>query len=338
VSTIAARTITTPNGTNQNVEVTVAICTWNRAEPLRETLEQFTRLELDSRVTWELIVVNNNSTDHTDAVVESFADRLPIRLPQDVEPGQSRARTLAIQAARGRIIAWTDDDVLVEPNWLTALLAAFAEFDAEWVFGPSLAKWPGFRPSWYSDRFANLFAQLDYGPSPFVVTNYEQSFFGLNHAGTRDAHMRLGGYRTEFGFKGTGGGVGEDVDMFYRALAAGMKIVYTPAALLHHVIPEARTRKRYHRNRVWVSHEVVFKYLPEMFPDVPMLLGMPRFLFGKAAQDAGQYLRAVVTGRRPDVFHYELQLLRFGRLLLEAARHGFRAPGIASPAAPSAQV
>ena len=307
-------------------DVTIAICTWNRAESLRQTLETFLGLQVPSHIRWELVVVNNACSDHTDDVVRSFDTRLPIRLLHESRPGQSYARNLAIAEARGRIIAWTDDDVLVDPQWVAGLLEGFATFDADWVFGRSFPRWPGKPPGWYSKRFSGLFAELDYGSSPYVVTDKHQCFYGLNHAGTREAHQRIGGYRTEFGLKKEGGGVGEDTDMFDRALAAHMKIVYTPDAVVHHVIPEARTRKRYHLHRMWVSNAVVFTYLPEFFPDAPRLLGLPRFFFAKALEDGAGYVGAVVRGRWSDAFQHQLHLVRFARLFVEAARHGFKTP------------
>ena len=69
--------------------VSVAICTWNRCESLRRTLEGMLRLQVPVGVTWDLIVVNNNGTDATDEVVTSFTDRLPVRLLHEATPGLS---------------------------------------------------------------------------------------------------------------------------------------------------------------------------------------------------------------------------------------------------------
>ena len=60
------------------MHVTVAVCTWNRAALLDRTLESLTRVAIPSGVTWEVIVANNNSTDHTDAVIDKYIDRLPL--------------------------------------------------------------------------------------------------------------------------------------------------------------------------------------------------------------------------------------------------------------------
>jgi glucosyl-dolichyl phosphate glucuronosyltransferase len=306
--------------------VTVAICTWNRCESLGQTLEQFTRLRVPGDLEWELLVVNNCCTDATDCVVECFRDRLPIRLLHEPRAGQSHARNLAIREATGSLIAWTDDDVLVDPGWLEAIAGTFPRFEADWVYGRSEPKWLTAAPAWYSDRFKGHFAVLDYGSKPFVVSDREHPFYGLNFAGTREAHLRLNGFRSEFGLRGIGGGVGEDVDMFERALAAGMRIAYTPDAVVQHMIPASRARKGHYRQRYWLSNEIVFRFLPEIYPNVPMLLGLPRFLIRKAADDMGRYLRALVRRSRSDAFYYELQLVSFARFALEAARHGFRAP------------
>lgn len=319
----------------REVDVTVAICTWNRCEGLRITLEQFCHVRIPEGIRWELLVVNNNCSDSTDLVVASFQQRLPVRLLHEPRPGQSFARNLALCEARGEYLMWTDDDVIADPGWMEALLAPLKQQGALWSFGRSEPEWPGKVPSWYSDRFRGYFAVLDYGPTPFRVTDYLQHFYGLNFAGTVEAHRTLGGFRTDFGLKGDVGGVGEDIDLFERAFAADMPIVYTPDALVRHMIAEQRTGKAYHRRRQWVASEVHYRILPELFPRSPWVLGLPRFFYGHVVADGLAYLRCQVAGRRSEAFYHELRLTRFSRLVLEAARNGFRRPG--APAMASAR-
>jgi glycosyltransferase involved in cell wall biosynthesis len=304
--------------------VSVAICTWNRCESLRLTLEQLTRLRIPAGTTWELLVVNNNCTDATDSVCHEFDGRLPIRVLHETRPGQSFARNLAIQEAQGTYILWTDDDVIVDPAWLELIVATFERESADWVFGTSEPEWPGKPPAWYDARFRGYFAALDYGPQSFMVTNSSTPFFGLNCAGSRRAHLALGGFRTEFGLKGTGGGVGEDMDMFNRALQAKMKIVYIPDARVRHMIPPARVRKHYHRRRQWVANRIVYQHLDELFPNPRWTLGMPRFFYGNGARAAVGYLRCLATRNTSERFQHELEFLRIVKLTLEAARSGFR--------------
>ena len=100
--------------------ITVGICTFNRAESLRRTLNSLAAMEVPADFAWELVVVNNNSTDHTDAMINEDHGRLPIRREFEKRPGHSNARNRAIDAARGDYIVWTDDDVVVDPGWLSA--------------------------------------------------------------------------------------------------------------------------------------------------------------------------------------------------------------------------
>src|SRR5438067_12204351 len=118
--------------------VTVAICTYNRAESLRRALQSLTRMKLEPNLAWELVVVNNNCTDNTEQVIAAFADKLPLRRVFQPVQGLSHARNCAVDAARGRYIVWTDDDVVVEESWLTAYRQAFAHWPDGAVFGGAI--------------------------------------------------------------------------------------------------------------------------------------------------------------------------------------------------------
>ena len=92
---------------------TIAICTFNRAESLRRTLRSLAALRIPDHFDWEIVVVNNNCTDHTDHVIASFSDWLPVRREFELQRGLSWARNRAVHAAKGNYIVWIDDDVLV---------------------------------------------------------------------------------------------------------------------------------------------------------------------------------------------------------------------------------
>src|SRR5581483_541916 len=106
------------------MHVTVAICTWNRCKLRDQTLAQFQNLRIPEGVTWELLVVNNNCTDQTDLVLENYRSRLPLRRLFEPKQGHCHARNCAVAAATGELLLWTDDDVLVNPEWLAAYVAA----------------------------------------------------------------------------------------------------------------------------------------------------------------------------------------------------------------------
>src|SRR5437763_1886582 len=103
---------------------TVGICTWNRAALLEWTLTEMLLLRIPEPVTWELLVVNNNSTDETESVIARFAGKLPIRGIFEARQGQSHARNRLVAEAAGELILWTDDDVLVAPDWMEQYVEA----------------------------------------------------------------------------------------------------------------------------------------------------------------------------------------------------------------------
>ena len=120
------------------VQVSVIVCTCNRRRRLETTLDSFERLDVPTGVSWELIVVDNNSTDGTDSMIAGFKQRCTLPLMPLVERrrGKLIALNTAIQHARGAIIAFTDDDCVVDPSWLRTVVR---EFEAD----PSLAAWAG---------------------------------------------------------------------------------------------------------------------------------------------------------------------------------------------------
>ena len=127
----------------------MAICTRNRADLLDRTLEQMTRMLVPDRTIWELLVVNNGSTDNTDQVITEYAGRLPIRALSELEVGLSTARNAAVREAAGEYLLWTDDDVLVDKGWLAAYLVAFEQHPEAVIFGgPILPSFENPPPRW----------------------------------------------------------------------------------------------------------------------------------------------------------------------------------------------
>lgn len=115
------------------MKVLVAICTYNRATLLEQTLERFTAIRQPAPDTWRMVVIDNNSRDATPEVVRRFAERLPLDYRFEPKQGLSNARNAAVDyaAAWGAdYIVWTDDDVIVEDTWLTAYLDAFRTYPA----------------------------------------------------------------------------------------------------------------------------------------------------------------------------------------------------------------
>src|SRR5690349_9645801 len=155
--------------------ITIAICTFNRAESLHRTLRSLAALRIPQHVDWEIIIVNNNCSDHTDEVITFFSDRLPIRREFESRRGLSWARNRAVSAAEGKYIVWTDDDVVVDPDWIAAYSEAFHRWPSAAVFaGPIVPRYVEPVPKWIIDGEAVLghtvFAGCNFGDSVITLS------------------------------------------------------------------------------------------------------------------------------------------------------------------------
>lgn len=229
------------------VDMTVLICTFNRAASLSETLHSINRCELPGAAALELIVVDNNSSDDTRAVCDSFAaeSRIPFRYFLEASQGLSFARNRGVSEARGRTIIFTDDDVLVEPNWLVAFEMEFADPGTACVFGRIHPDWRGSRPEWFHEELGPAYALLDYGGERVEVRTRDFEFYGANFGLRKDVLLSLGGFDTRLGRTAGKLYIGEETRVFTALLRAGLSIVYQPAIVVLHVIEDGRKTKDY---------------------------------------------------------------------------------------------
>ena len=312
----------------------IVIATYNRASDLRETLRSLAGLSPAG--SWEVIVVDNNSTDDTRQVVTDMAANFPgeLRYLFEREQGRSPALNAGIRASRGDIVVTTDDDVRVSADWLQAAAEGLRQLDCDYVGGRVLPIWGGPRPAWLSDRGGKqwaVIALLDYGDAPIEFG--ARVPLGVNMAFTRSAFERAGLFDPGTGRR-AGTLLGQEVrEWCIRARRAGVRGFYIPAMVVHHVIPAERLTKRYFRRWFYwrgVSRARLFARagldmeIPEQTTvdaaTTPHLLGVPRYLYRKALQHARA--RAAAWWRQDvvDGFEHELWLCFFSGLVHQRLR------------------
>ncbi|HEX2853805.1 MAG TPA: glycosyltransferase [Opitutaceae bacterium] len=223
--------------------ITVAICTYNRAELLGQTLRDIARQEFP-RDRYEVLVVDNNSRDNTRDVVAGFASVQPApRHLFETQQGLPHARNRAIAEARGEIIVFADDDVLLEPNWLGQLIAPFAADSTRRVGvvgGEVIPVFPNGLPPWVEEWHSPLAFRHDAGP-----LTPRQSPMGANLAFRREVFAQLGNFATGLGRAGKNLFAGEESEMIRRARAAGFEVWFAPQAVAKHQMPASRTTFAY---------------------------------------------------------------------------------------------
>lgn len=229
------------------MKVTVVLCTYNRSESLAKALASVARSIVPESIQWEVLVVDNNSGDRTKEVVEEFSRRYPSRFRYLFErkQGKSYALNSGIRESKGDILAFTDDDVTVEPVWLMNLTSALGESKWAGVGGRVLPDRNFSLPPWFPRegryRLAPL-AMFDIGLNGFELT---ESPFGNNMAFRKEVFEKHGGFRTDLG-PCLGSEIrGEDTEFGQRLLAAGERLCYEPSAVVYHAVPETRVRKDY---------------------------------------------------------------------------------------------
>jgi glycosyltransferase involved in cell wall biosynthesis len=290
------------------VKWTVLVCTRDRAELLGEALASIAQLE-DPGVPYEVVVVDNDSRDETRAVVERAAAASPVPLRYLFEPrgGVSAARNTGIAASAGDLIAFTDDDVRVEPGWLAALHRAAIAHPTDVFFGgPVLPRWGAPRPAWLPPgptrgEIWGPIALLDYGDQARPLINP----LGANMAFRRAALVAVGGLREDLG-RDAGSLRSQGVpELMLRLRAGGAgKGWYVPDARVHHWVPPARLTKQYFRR--WFFWKGLSRALLEQgtpvdevgcdFRSVPRIAWIPRYMFRQAAVDSAAWALSTVRG------------------------------------------
>jgi glycosyltransferase involved in cell wall biosynthesis len=279
----------------QNLDITVAICTRNRSALLDTTLASLSQMTIPPHATMAVVVVNNDSTDNTEAVISKYTERLRIRSVLETRLGAAFARNRAVESASGDYMLWTDDDAVVAPNWLSAYVDAFGRYPEGVVFGgPIRLKFEGTPPAWMqrvSHVIRAAYAELDHGneefeldPSPYFAP------WGPNYAVRLPEHRQFR-YDTRLGPGPNGTRLGDETDLLHRMLVAGHRGYWIPAPVVEHFVPK-RYQTISHLRKYFESRGRTQALLDGDCPEIPKILGVPRWIWrGAVTGEIKYYLK-----------------------------------------------
>jgi glucosyl-dolichyl phosphate glucuronosyltransferase len=232
------------------MHLTVALCTWNRCALLRQALEQLTRLRIPAGVDWELLVVNNACTDATDEIISDFERRLSLRRLFEPEPGLSHAKNRAIHESGGDYILWTDDDLLVSEQWMSAYVDAFRQWPQAVLFGgPVRPHFVSPPPLWLQrvwTTVADRYGMIDLSDQPFRFERRERLPHGGNSA-VRAREQREHLYDPQLGHRQKLRIAHEETPVSWELISKGYEGWWIPAATVRHQITADRMNLRYLR-------------------------------------------------------------------------------------------
>lgn len=312
------------------IEVSVVIPTYNRSALLRNTVASV--LGQETQTSFDVLIVDNNSTDDTKLVADSLMEQHPGKVHYVIETqqGNAHARNRGVKTAKGAIIAFVDDDVTVDPNWLTTLKTALdARADLSFVGGRVLPQWSGTVPSWLTpDHWAPL-ALVDYGPAELLIS--DQNPLGLltaNIAFRRTVFDEAGLFSPHLQRVKDRIGSMEDHEFVLRVCRHGKKGMYLPQMIARAPVESERLSKTYHR-RWHTGHGHFYAVMndPEWERSSISPVGIPGHLYRETAAQAVIWFSRILTGNSDAAFTSECKLRFFRGFFLERRRQRSRKDG-----------
>jgi glucosyl-dolichyl phosphate glucuronosyltransferase len=294
--------------------VSVVIATRNRAHLIADAIRAVRAQEPDSPP-FELIVVNNGSTDDTAHAIERAVAGDPrVQVVAEPRPGVSHGRNTGIAHARGEIVAFTDDDIRVSSRWVQAIVDGFQAYrDADALGGPVHPVWPFHPPHWlHREAWAPL-AIVDYGAEPIIVSRQRPlCLIGANLAIRKSAFQRVGFFSPELPRC-------QDQEWLERLYGCGGSGVYLPGVVVSAPVDAERLTKRYH----WRWHLRRGRFLAHM--RLPALeetrigpfLGVPGHIWRAWIAETAAAALAGLTWRGAAAFAHTCEVLRHTGFILE---------------------
>lgn len=234
-------------------KISVVICTYNRAGLLPVCLDALVSQTLDKDA-YEVVIVNNNSTDNTVEIAEKYCHSQPnFRLVFEGRQGHAHARNRGWMEAHGEYIAYLDDDTRAVPGWCDGILKAFINVTPKpaAVGGKILPWYEEKPPTWFADELE----VRSWGTQPGFLKppRARHGFSGANMAFPRAILEELGGFSTDFGIVAGKLRMGEDTDLFFRLYEKSPLFWYDPEIIVFHWTPLEVTRLGFRFRRTLIS-------------------------------------------------------------------------------------
>jgi len=264
---------------------------------------------------WELLVVDNNSSDETREVVESFScgSQLRPRYVLENKSGLSHARNRGVKESLGDIVSFLDDDVVVATDWLAQIRLAFANYKAVCVGGRVLLRGNPEMPSWWHSSLDVPVGKFDRGEDVIFGETDDTQLIGIgaNMSFRRATLEKYGLFDTEMGRIGKQQRTGEETDMVVRLRRNSELVIYYPSAVVYHCISSERFSKRYLRLNAY--HFGMWRSVAERerLSEHFKLFGAPLWLYRATLGAAARTVALALSGRHVEAFLQERRALSY---------------------------
>ncbi|MBD2165436.1 glycosyltransferase family 2 protein [Calothrix membranacea FACHB-236] len=235
-----------------DIQISAIICTHNRDTYLGAAIDSL--LAQDFAAEFEVVVVDNNSSDRTKEVVAQRASNPRLKYVFEPTTGLSVARNTGAKLASGEILAYLDDDAVASDRWLSVFYDAYKNNSQLAIAGGKVTLlWPQNvqQPRWLSPGLAANLGAYDLGDSIIYIDKPSFTPRGLNYCIRRSFLEEIGGFDPHLGRVGKNLLSNEELQMTEFALQKGWQVAYLPAALVAHNVAPERLKRSWFLNRGW---------------------------------------------------------------------------------------
>lgn len=307
---------------SNNVDISTIICSYNRCESLKKTLASLMNQEIPEDLSYEVLIVDNNSSDRTKEAVEKFKAKYPgvFRYIFEKNQGVSFARNAGIKEAKGEIIAFIDDDVLVDTHWLANIVRAFKKYNVVCIGGKAKLTINEHLPKWLHDKLKGPFGKFDKGDEIIITGKHYNVMCGIgaNMSFRKSVFDKYGLFRTDLGRIGNKLLMGEETELVNRIKEGGDTCMYYPSAIVNHRVDKNKLNKNYLRR--WYFRIGGWSYYGENNSDLKCMkiFNVPRWKFRIAIRSFLEMIFFAFIGRYKESFKSQLYLISFLGYLVEA--------------------
>jgi glycosyltransferase involved in cell wall biosynthesis len=316
---------------NEQLDISVILCTYNRCDLLLRALESILAQKID-QVRYEVIVVDNNSTDNTRGVVESFIAKghTNLRYLFEGKQGLAHARNAGIMVANAPIVALTDDDLCVASDWVAQIKYAFDKHPEVVLVGSRvLPRWNTEPPSWLTKDHWSPLALFDQQDSFYSDAQRPHCLLGISLR--REVFEHVGFFAPELQRVKDGIGSSEDHELQLRLWRGGYRSMYVPEITVIADVQLERMNKSYHRR--WHSghgksmaimglHEATYEdgRIVEKISNLVTLFGIPTSVFRDLITSAAQWMAAMARRQKAESFVHENKIRYYGNYIRKCAQ------------------
>jgi glycosyltransferase involved in cell wall biosynthesis len=307
--------------------ISVVICTRNRALLLRKAIASVVSQDFP-RPDYEVVIVDNGSTDQTPEIVREFQDRARIRYVHEERVGLCIARNTGWRVAEGRYVAFFDDDAIAFPGWLEAIRGAFEDsvLPIGVVGGRVMPIWEQERPSWLASEIAGSLTIVDWGPVEKTIIDIRREWLvGANMAIPRALLIEVGGFHPWLDRVGTNLLSSGDVFFQKEIMRRGFYCRYVPKIAVEHLVPASRLNQRWFRRRFfWQGVSDAVMHLIENTPSIRERLRLVVYRGMKLTRSWRRLAALPLHTAQPEVFKGKcFMLIDIGFIfgLLGVAKH-----------------